>query len=85
MRRLALILALFAALGAQAASAAFDPAGAVNVFNGAAPGAEDFGTGGGAGDTFPGASSRSSRPVWLGFAGQCAGTSPPRSSRSPSA
>src|SRR3954453_20377594 len=34
---------------------AFDPARYVNTFNGPEPGAQDFGTGGGAGNTFPGA------------------------------
>jgi predicted alpha-1,2-mannosidase len=37
------------------ARASADPAGLVDPFNGTAPGAADFGTGGGAGNTFPGA------------------------------
>jgi predicted alpha-1,2-mannosidase len=41
--------------GGSPAHAAFDPARYVNTFNGTNPGAQDFGTGGGAGNTFPGA------------------------------
>src|SRR4051812_2431784 len=42
-------------VAAPASAAPFDPAGYVNTFNGTQPGAQDFGTGGGAGNTFPGA------------------------------
>jgi predicted alpha-1,2-mannosidase len=44
-----------ALLVASPAPAAPDPAHYVNTFNGTEPGAQDFGTGGGAGNTFPGA------------------------------
>jgi predicted alpha-1,2-mannosidase len=58
MRRLssavALALCLLAAAGAGQASAARNVARYVNPFNGTQPGAPDFGTGGGAGNTFPG-------------------------------
>src|SRR4051794_34482297 len=58
MRRVSYILAftLALALGVAAApaSAASDVAHYVNPFNGTLPGAPDFGTGGGAGNTFPG-------------------------------
>src|SRR3954447_15460752 len=58
MRRLCYILAstLSVAVGVAAASAgaAADLAHYVNPFNGTEPGAPDFGTGGGAGNTFPG-------------------------------
>jgi putative alpha-1,2-mannosidase len=40
--------------GAPAATSAPDLASYVNPFNGTQPGAPDFGTGGGAGNTFPG-------------------------------
>jgi predicted alpha-1,2-mannosidase len=49
------LLAAGAAFLAAAPASAFDPARYVNTFNGTAPGAQDFGTGGGAGNTFPGA------------------------------
>ena len=52
MRRVLLIGAALAA--AAAAPAHADLAGYVNPFNGTAVGAQDFGTGGGAGNTFPG-------------------------------
>jgi predicted alpha-1,2-mannosidase len=48
------LLALLSALTC-ATPAAADLAGYVNPFNGTAEGAKDFGTGGGAGNTFPGA------------------------------
>jgi predicted alpha-1,2-mannosidase len=51
---LAALLSSGACMLAPARSSA-DLAGLVNPFNGAAPGAQDFGTGGGAGNTFPGA------------------------------
>ncbi len=56
MRRLALALTFALSLAAAIlpAGAAADRAGYVNPFNGTAPGAPDFGTGGGAGNTFPG-------------------------------
>src|SRR3954467_10725512 len=50
--RLGVLLALL--LG-PAPAAGFDPARYVNSFNGTEPGAQDFCTGGGAGNTFPGA------------------------------
>jgi predicted alpha-1,2-mannosidase len=46
---------MLALLLGAAPAAAFDPARYVNTFNGTEPGAQDFGTGGGAGNTFPGA------------------------------
>src|SRR3954447_11848415 len=46
---------MLALLLGAAPAAAFDPARYVNTFNGTKPGAQDFGTGGGAGNTFPGA------------------------------
>jgi len=49
-----LSLALLAALAIAAPAEAADPAGYVNPFNGTQPGAPDFGTGGGAGNTNPG-------------------------------
>lgn len=57
MRRLASCLALTVVIlcgVAGPAGAAPDPARYVNSFNGTRPGAPDFGTGGGAGNTFPG-------------------------------
>ena len=48
-----MLLALLSALSC-ATPAAADLAGYVNPFNGTAEGAKDFGTGGGAGNTFPG-------------------------------
>ena len=48
-----LVLAL-GAMPAARVAAAPDLAGLVNPFNGTQPGAPDFGTGGGAGNTFPG-------------------------------
>jgi len=47
-------LALASGVAAGQASAATDLARYVNPFNGTQPGARDFGTGGGAGNTFPG-------------------------------
>src|SRR5438876_12166658 len=57
MRRLGPTIALVLAIACTAATkavAAPDPARYVNPFNGTQPGAPDFGTGGGAGNTFPG-------------------------------
>src|SRR4051812_12119031 len=57
MRRTAYILAVIlpVALGMAATPAGpAAPASYVNPFNGTLPGAPDFGTGGGAGNTFPG-------------------------------
>ncbi|HEX2086950.1 MAG TPA: hypothetical protein VHF89_14815, partial [Solirubrobacteraceae bacterium] len=54
MRRL-LLAALALLAVAPAARAAEDPTALVNPFAGTAAGAHDFGTGGGAGNTFPGA------------------------------
>jgi predicted alpha-1,2-mannosidase len=57
MRRLSHTIALAATIGcavATKAAAAPDLASYVNPFNGTQPGAPDFGTGGGAGNTFPG-------------------------------
>lgn len=51
----ALAVALVLLVAAPARAAAADPARYVNTFNGTQPGAQDFGTGGGAGNTFPGA------------------------------
>jgi len=48
------VLVLVALALALPASASADLAGYVNPFNGTLPGAQDFGTGGGAGNTFPG-------------------------------
>jgi predicted alpha-1,2-mannosidase len=50
----ALALCLFAVGGVGQASATRNVARYVNPFNGTQPGAPDFGTGGGAGNTFPG-------------------------------
>ncbi len=55
MRRAALVIALLAVLPVRSAAAAPDLARFVNPFNGTQAGAADFGTGGGAGNTFPGA------------------------------
>src|SRR6478735_1240818 len=64
-------------LGAAAPAAAQRPADLVNPFMGTEAGAEDFGTGGGAGNTYPGASapfgmlnwSPDTVPSWTNFAG----------------
>src|SRR3954468_1397090 len=45
---------MLALLLGAAPAATSDPARFVNTFNGTEPGAQDFGTGGGAGNTFPG-------------------------------
>ena len=49
------LIALASGSAVPAAGAGFDPSRDVNPFNGTEPGAQDFGTGGGAGNTFPGA------------------------------
>src|SRR3954451_15521030 len=50
----AFVIAILPGAVAPGASAAEQPAAYVNPFNGTASGAPDFGTGGGAGNTFPG-------------------------------
>src|SRR3954465_6015881 len=50
----AFVIAILPGAVAPGASAAEPPAAYVNPFNGTASGAPDFGTGGGAGNTFPG-------------------------------
>ncbi|MBV9213702.1 MAG: GH92 family glycosyl hydrolase [Actinobacteria bacterium] len=52
--RIAVAALASGALIPPAAAAGFDPSRYVNVFNGTAPSTQDFGTGGGAGNTFPG-------------------------------
>ena len=51
---LLVVLAIMAGVGVTRAGATPDFASYVNPFNGTKPGAPDFGTGGGAANTFPG-------------------------------